>query len=99
MLRQLIIGLMKVLLDLQIILSLIVGVLVIAGTLKFGGYGGYWAIGEIILGAFGLVALFGLLSLLIEINQNLICLRDTISVRRAPMDPQANWPQQPPVRI
>ena len=71
MLRQLIIGLMKVLLDLQIILSLIVGVLVIAGTVKFGGYGGYWAIGEFILGAFGLVALFGLLSLLIEINENL----------------------------
>jgi hypothetical protein len=37
MLRQLIIGLMKVLLDLQIILSLIVGVLVIASTSTSSG--------------------------------------------------------------
>ena len=88
MLRQLIIGLMKVLLDLQIVLSLIVGAIVIAmtATNKNIGAGVSWMlIGEIVLGAFGLVALFGLLSLLIEINENLIRLRQ-IPVRR--LEPQ-----------
>ena len=41
-------------------------------------------IAEIVLGAFGLVALFGLLSLLIEINENLIRLRQTPGRRLEP---------------
>ncbi len=88
MLRHFIIGLMKVLLDLQIILSLIAGAIVIAMTASAGkniGTGVSWMlIAEIVLGAFGLVALFGLLSLLIEINENLIRLRQTPGRRLEP---------------
>jgi hypothetical protein len=96
MLRKLIIWLMKTLLNLQIFVSLIGGGVLIVVTLvaavadgKIGG--GYslplsaMLIAEIALGAFALVALFGVISLLIEINENLIRLRQT-PVRR--VEPQ-----------
>jgi hypothetical protein len=86
MLRQLVIWLMKTMLDLAIIVSLIAGAIVIAMTAKNLDAGKEWmVIAEIGLGAFGLVALFGLLSLLIEINENLTHLRQT-PVRR--LEPQ-----------
>lgn len=88
MLRQFIIRLMKLLLDLQIIGSLIVGAGVIAVTATnktIGANVSWMLIAEIVIGAFALVALFGLLSLLIEINENLIRLRQT-PVRR--LEPQ-----------
>ena len=67
---------MKTMLDLSIIVSLIGGTIVIAMTAKNIDTGKEWMVlAEIVLGAFGLVALFGLLSLLIEINENLIHLR------------------------
>jgi nitrate reductase gamma subunit len=88
MLRQLIIWLMKTLLDLSIMVSLIAGAIVIAMTAtayKNIGAGVSWMlIAEIALGALGLVAVFGLLSLLIEINENLIRLRQTPGRRLEP---------------
>jgi hypothetical protein len=43
-------------------------------------------VAEIVIGAFGLVGLFGLLNLLIEINENLIRLRQVppTALRREP---------------
>ena len=101
MLRKFIIGLMKALLDVVILVSLIGGVIVIGVTAaNAGGYAPPLVIAEAIIGACALVAVFGVISLLIEINENLICLRgDAVSVRRAPIEAQVNWPQQPPIRI
>ena len=101
MLRKFIIGLMKALLDVVILVSLIGGVIVIGVTAaNAGGYAPPLVIVEAIIGACALVAVFGVISLLIEINENLICLRgDAVSVRRAPIEAQANWPQQPPIKI
>jgi hypothetical protein len=95
MLRQFIIWLMKVMLDFAIALSLF-AVIAIAVALNRNA-GGDWAttlaiVAEIVIGAFGLVGLFGLLSLLIEINENLIRLRQVppTALRRAgPMSDQS----------
>jgi hypothetical protein len=76
MLRKFIIGLVKALLDIVILVSLIGGIILIAVTADHaGGFAGPLVIGEAIVGACGLVAMFGVISLLIEINENLIRLR------------------------
>jgi hypothetical protein len=86
MLRQFIIWLMKVLLDVAIALSLLV-VIAVAFAINRTNAGGDWAtnlaiVAEIVVGAFALVGLFGLLSLLIEINENLIRLRQAAPTAR-----------------
>ena len=87
MLRQFLIWLMKVALDLAIFLSLLAGVaatVMSVERVRSDAVGWLVAL-EIVGGAFALVGLFGLLSLLIEINENLIRLRQT-PVRR--LEPQ-----------
>jgi hypothetical protein len=88
MLRQFIIWLMKVMLDVAIALSLF-AVIAIAALNRNAG--GDWAttlaiVAKSVIGVFGLVGLFGLLSLLIEINENLIRLRQVAPtvLRREP---------------
>jgi hypothetical protein len=85
MLRQFIIWLMKVMLDVAIALSLF-AVIAFAFALNQKAPGD-WAtslaiVAEIVIGAFALVGLFGLLSLLIEINENLIRLREAAPTAR-----------------
>lgn len=80
---------MKVMLDVAIALSLF-GLIAFAFALNQkapNDWARTLAIGaEIVVGAFGLVGLFGLLSLLIEINENLIRLRQVppTALRREP---------------
>ena len=81
MLRQFIIWLMKVLLDLQIVLSLI-AVIVVIGVTVDRNLGSWVLAAEIVGAAFALVAIFGLLSLLVEINENLIRLRQAPTLAR-----------------
>jgi hypothetical protein len=85
MLRRFIVWLMKVLLDVAIVLSLCAVAVAIAVTALFPAdrnIGGLLLVGEIVLGAFALVGLFGMLSLLIEINDNLIRLRQAAPTAR-----------------